>query len=279
MNPRILLSEDDDAVRDMLRTALERDGFEVVVVASVLEALYHIAREKFDVLLSDLHMPHAGDGFIVVNAMRHTQPKAITLVLSGYPDLDEELATSGLQADEVLVKPIAIAALREIIHKKLANPGPPRPLPTKSVAAIPEHDLDATIQDSPEYFGVSCVTPVRLEHIIVRASGEGLLVQRCFHFAYELRRKEWFFQNVSAHFTQFRKFVSKTSDKQELHLWASRTNLLCRLKTVEPGHNDITHRKVYCAVVLLAQVECLCTIGGRKDGKPNSFERPLEKVA
>jgi CheY-like chemotaxis protein len=263
----------------MLRTALERDGLEVVAVASVLEALYHIAREKFDVLLSDLHMPHAGDGFIVVNAMRHTQPKAITLVLSGYPDLDEELATSGLQADEVLVKPIAIAALREIIHKKLANPGPPRPLPTKSVAAIPEHDLDATIQDSPEYFGVSCVTPVRLEHIIVRASGEGLLVQRCFHFAYELRRKEWFFQNVSAHFTQYRKFVSKASDKQELHLWAIRTNSLCQLKAVEPGHNDITHRKVYCPFVLLAQVECLRTIGGRKDGKPNSFERPLEKVA
>ena len=70
--PRILLAEDDNAVRDMLRAALERDGFEVVPVANVREALSRIATENFDLLLSDLHMPHAGDGFTVVSAMRHT---------------------------------------------------------------------------------------------------------------------------------------------------------------------------------------------------------------
>ena len=75
--PRILLAEDDDAVRDMLRAVLERDGFEVVAVANVREALSRIAAENFDVLLSDLHMPHAGDGFTVVSAMRHTHPKAV----------------------------------------------------------------------------------------------------------------------------------------------------------------------------------------------------------
>jgi len=66
--PRILLAEDDDAVRDMLQSALERDGFEVVAVSNVRDALAYIATENFDALLSDLHMPHAGDGFIVVSA-------------------------------------------------------------------------------------------------------------------------------------------------------------------------------------------------------------------
>src|SRR5450432_4119591 len=111
--PRVLISEDDSAVRDMLRTALERDGLEVVAVASVPEALHRIANESFDLLLSDLHMPHAGDGFTVVSAMRHTHPKAVTLVLSGYPALDEALAAIRLQVDEVLVKPIEVASLRE----------------------------------------------------------------------------------------------------------------------------------------------------------------------
>src|SRR5436190_13407088 len=111
----------------MLQTALERDGFDVVAVAGVREALHCIATESFDVLLSDLHMPHAGDGFTVVSAMRHTHPKAVTLVLSGYPELDEALSAIRLQADEVLVKPIEIASLREIIHKELANPSPHRP--------------------------------------------------------------------------------------------------------------------------------------------------------
>jgi CheY-like chemotaxis protein len=145
--PRVLLADDDDAVRNMLQVTLERDGFEVVAVASVSEALSRIASAKFDVLLSDLHMPQAGDGFTVVSAMRHTHPDAVTLVLSGYPAVDEALAAIRLQADEVLVKPIEVAKLREIIREKLANPVPRRPVPTESVASILEHDVDGTIQD------------------------------------------------------------------------------------------------------------------------------------
>jgi CheY-like chemotaxis protein len=145
--PKLLLAEDDNAVRGMLLTALERDGFDVVAVASVREALSRIVAEDFDVLLSDLHMPHAGDGFTVVSAMRHMHPMAVTLVLSGYPEINEALSAIRLQADEVLVKPIEIPSLREIIHRKLANPGTFRPLPIQSVASILEHNLDATIED------------------------------------------------------------------------------------------------------------------------------------
>jgi CheY-like chemotaxis protein len=143
--PRLLLAEDDNAVRHMLGSALERDGFEVIAVAGVREALGRIAAQDFDVLLSDLHMPQAGDGFTVVSAMRHTHPKAVTLVLSGYPALEEALSAIRLQADEVLVKPIEISALREIIHNKLANLIPHTPLSTESVACILEHNLQATI--------------------------------------------------------------------------------------------------------------------------------------
>jgi DNA-binding NtrC family response regulator len=98
--PRVLLADDDEAVRSMLQVALERDGFEVVAVAGVKDALSRIAAENFDILLSDLHMPHAGDGFTVVSAMHHTYPQAVTLVLSGYPALEEALSAIRVQADE-----------------------------------------------------------------------------------------------------------------------------------------------------------------------------------
>jgi DNA-binding response OmpR family regulator len=143
---KVLLAEDDDSVRDMLRISLERDGFEVVAVSSVREALSHIASETFDLLLSDLHMPLAGDGFTVVSAMRHTHPNAVTLVLSGYPELNEALAAIRLQADEILVKPIQIASLREIIREKLTKPKVRKPLTTVSVATILERDLAVTVQ-------------------------------------------------------------------------------------------------------------------------------------
>src|SRR5271170_2307816 len=122
--PKILLAEDDAAVRDMLQAVLERDGFDVVAVTGVREALSRIASESFDVLLSDLHMPDAGDGFTVVSAMRHTHPKAVTLVLSGYPALQEAMTAILLEADEVLVKPVSLSDVTEIIEKKLASPTP-----------------------------------------------------------------------------------------------------------------------------------------------------------
>jgi DNA-binding response OmpR family regulator len=144
---RVLLVDDDDAVRDMLQQVLERDRFDVVTAKSVSEALRRIVTEYFDVLISDLHMPNAGDGFTVVGAMRHTHPHAVTLVLSGYPFLDEALSAIRLQADAILVKPIEIASLRELIREKLEQPIARKPLPAESVATILEHDLAATIQD------------------------------------------------------------------------------------------------------------------------------------
>ena len=67
--PKILLAEDDDAVRNMLQASLERDGFDVVAVANVRDALGYIATENFDALLSDLHMalcasPPTPDGLV-----------------------------------------------------------------------------------------------------------------------------------------------------------------------------------------------------------------------
>jgi DNA-binding response OmpR family regulator len=63
---KILLVDDDDAVRDMMTVTLEHKGFNVVSAASVTDALRHIATESFDVLITDLHMPNPGDGFTVV---------------------------------------------------------------------------------------------------------------------------------------------------------------------------------------------------------------------
>ena len=143
---RILLVDDNDDIREAYQIGLESRGFEVVTASNVNEALRRISTEHFDVLLSDLHMPDAGDGFTVVSAMRHTHPEAVTLVLSGYPALREAMAAILLEADEVLVKPVGIAAIAEIIKKKLANPADRTMIKKESVATILERDLDATIQ-------------------------------------------------------------------------------------------------------------------------------------
>ena len=71
----LLLVDDDESVLSGLSVILEAHEFEVTTASNVNEALKHIVSESFDVLLSDLHMPGAGDGLIVAGAMRHVNPR------------------------------------------------------------------------------------------------------------------------------------------------------------------------------------------------------------
>src|SRR5580704_7677278 len=118
---KILLVDDDHAVREMMNATLERKGFQVVAVATVTEALKLITTESFDVLITDLHMPNPGDGFTVVSAMRHSQPNALTLLVSGYPDVQSAMAAILLEADEIIVKPFEAGQLVEIVRNKLVT--------------------------------------------------------------------------------------------------------------------------------------------------------------
>jgi DNA-binding response OmpR family regulator len=133
---RILLVDDDGAVRAMMTQGLERKGFEVVAAASVIEALRRIADESFDVLISDLHMPNPGDGFTVVSAMRHSQPNALTMLVSGYPDVQSAMAAILLEADEIVVKPFEIGRLTELVRERVVNRSPVKRLQKESVGAI-----------------------------------------------------------------------------------------------------------------------------------------------
>jgi DNA-binding response OmpR family regulator len=143
---KILLVDDSALLLGKMQELLELNGFEVVPAASVTEALNQIVSQHFDVLLTDLHMPDPGDGFAVVTAMRHAQPEVLTLVVSGFPDVQGAMAAILLQADEVLVKPIEIEQLAELIRKKtLERAHAPKPR-KETVASILERDLNSTIQ-------------------------------------------------------------------------------------------------------------------------------------
>jgi CheY-like chemotaxis protein len=144
--PRILLADNNDDIRAVFQEGLEGQGYEVVAAASVVEALRLISTKQFDVLLSELHMPEACDGFAVINAMRRAQPNAATLLLSSYPVLQAAMTALLLQADQVLVKPIGITEISEIICNKLADPSAHTPVNKEPVAAILDRDLEATIQ-------------------------------------------------------------------------------------------------------------------------------------
>jgi ActR/RegA family two-component response regulator len=144
---RVLLVDDNADIRAVFKEGLESRGFEVIPTSSVNQALHLIATEKFDVLLSDLHLPDAGDGFTVVSAMRHSQPDAVTLVMSGYPAVQEAMSAILLQADEILVKPVGFAATADLIQSKLSHPSNHKASVKQAVSKILEREKNATIHE------------------------------------------------------------------------------------------------------------------------------------
>ena len=143
--PKILVVDDNEGVRNSLSWVLTANKFKTTTAGSVNEALHLIDTEHFDVLLSDLHMPGAGDGFTVVSAMRHANPDAVTLVFTGYPAIKEAMNAILLQADEILVKPMDVQAMVALIRAKLEKRDTKTRINTERVAAILERDSKATI--------------------------------------------------------------------------------------------------------------------------------------
>ena len=82
---RVLVVDDDEIILYTLSTILSLHNFHVTTASTVAEALRQITSNHYDVLLSDLHMPAAGDGLTVVSAMRHANPQAVTMLLSAFP--------------------------------------------------------------------------------------------------------------------------------------------------------------------------------------------------
>src|ERR1700680_4293796 len=96
---KVLLVDDDENVRFGLGELLDSKSFEITTAARGPEAFKLIISETYDVLLSDLHMPGAGDGLTVVSAMRHANPRAVTLLLTAYPEMGAATHAISLQSN------------------------------------------------------------------------------------------------------------------------------------------------------------------------------------
>jgi len=79
--------------------------------------------------------------------MRHSQPNALTLLVSGYPDVQSAMAAILLEADEIIVKPFEAGQLVEIVRNKLVTRKPAARMPKERVAAILERCISQIVDE------------------------------------------------------------------------------------------------------------------------------------
>ena len=116
----LLLVEDEDAVRRAFTRQLRDAGYRVVAAASGEEALEHVAKEDFAIVVTDVVMPGVG-GRVVVERLQARSPNARVIFMSGYVD-DEVFQREGIPADACfLQKPFPAAVLLRAIRDQLAD--------------------------------------------------------------------------------------------------------------------------------------------------------------
>jgi two-component system, cell cycle response regulator CpdR len=117
---RILIAEDEEALRALCARALSLDGHEVTTASDGGEALDVIDRTdgSFDLLLTDIRMPMM-DGIALALAAARDHPALTILLMTGYADQRER--AHGLDAiiHDVLAKPFSVATLRGAVTEAL----------------------------------------------------------------------------------------------------------------------------------------------------------------
>jgi DNA-binding response OmpR family regulator len=151
---------------------LAKQGFQVQVAGTVSDALDKINSTTFDVLLSDLNIHREGDGFLVISAMRHVQPKCINLILTAYPGLDNALLAIQKQVDDYFVKPADTGVLIARIREKLAaEPARHPPTVKRLASALRENHARimkavlAAMKRAPQLASIRLSDEARIDHL------------------------------------------------------------------------------------------------------------------
>jgi DNA-binding NtrC family response regulator len=102
---QILIVEDKDSLRTMLRHALEREGHAVVEARDQPEAAARLAETIPAVVLSDLRLPQ-GDGFGVLHAAKEADPDIPVIVMTAYGSIEDAVSAMKQGALDFLAKPV-----------------------------------------------------------------------------------------------------------------------------------------------------------------------------
>jgi two-component system NtrC family sensor kinase len=117
---RILIVDDEPAVRDCMATALRRKGYETLLAANAADGIALASQQVPDLIISDICM-EGGDGFEFLRSIRADARTAAIpfIIITGHPDQDGMLEGLKHAADGYLPKPLSLPALIAAVENRL----------------------------------------------------------------------------------------------------------------------------------------------------------------
>jgi DNA-binding NtrC family response regulator len=135
---RVIVVDDDAAIREFLETVLTRDGFEVTCVDDPTKVDAVVRAGRFHLCLLDVMMPHQ-DGLETLRKIRKIDKDLAVVMITGYPSLDTAVQSMKLDALDYLRKPFTVEELRAVIERVLKK---------KGLSRTPEEQLHRVIGET-----------------------------------------------------------------------------------------------------------------------------------
>ena len=120
MGKKILVVDDEDALRTLVRHELEGNGFDAVEVSSGAEALTYLASNEVDVVILDIKMPEMG-GMDVLQRIREDDLARKVIMLTGVGELKIARECLELGASDFMSKPFEMNNLLACINRVLTE--------------------------------------------------------------------------------------------------------------------------------------------------------------
>ncbi|MBN1299882.1 MAG: sigma-54-dependent Fis family transcriptional regulator [Melioribacteraceae bacterium] len=105
MSSKILIVDDEKAIRDSLKVVLEDEGYITAIAQDGLEALEKIEKDDYDVVLTDIKMPNL-DGMELLDKASKLSPNSFFIVMTAYASVKTAVEAMRIGAYDYLIKPI-----------------------------------------------------------------------------------------------------------------------------------------------------------------------------
>ena len=115
---KILVVDDDDALRESIVSILESEGYFLDVAKSGFEAEIKLRNKIYNLVLLDIKLPDI-TGIELLAKINQFTPRTKKIVLTGFPDTETAIKSVNEKADAYLVKPFDPDTLLEIIAENL----------------------------------------------------------------------------------------------------------------------------------------------------------------
>ena len=136
-NARIIIIDDDESIRQVLKTILEQEGYTVDTADTGKQAILKTNEKAYNLALIDMRLPDI-EGIDLILKIKDTTPRMRKIIVTGYPTIQNAMEAVNRQADAFILKPFDVERVLQTIREQLMKQDEEKQFSQEKVTAFIE---------------------------------------------------------------------------------------------------------------------------------------------